>query len=83
MGMMGLDLGVPGTNDQERGDPRYAGLPQFSTGFTPIGNTPPEPDLPPGVQPVRELNVTKVARQHDLKAGYFLNHLTLDDWQPS
>ena len=26
------------------------------------------------------VNVTKVARSHDVKAGYFLNHLTLDDW---
>ena len=37
---MGLDLGIPGTNDQGRSDPRYAGLPQFATGFTAIGNTP-------------------------------------------
>ena len=46
LGMMGLDLGIPGTNDQGRGDPRYAGMPQFSTGFTALGNTPTlEPDL--------------------------------------
>ena len=32
---------------------------------------------------MREDNVLRVARAHDLKAGYFLNHLTLDDWQPS
>ena len=40
LGNMGLDLGIPGTNDQGRGDPRYAGMPQFSPGFTALGNTP-------------------------------------------
>ena len=35
-----MNLGIPGTNDQGRNDPRYAGLPSFSTGFTAIGNTP-------------------------------------------
>jgi hypothetical protein len=84
MGNMGLNLGVPGTNDQERGDPRYAGLPQFSTGFTAIGNTPSwSPIYRHEFSQSMNVNVTKVAGTHDLKAGYFLNHLTLDDWQPS
>jgi Carboxypeptidase regulatory-like domain len=84
MGNMGLNLGIPGTNDQGRGDPRYAGLPQFSTGFTAIGNTPSwSPIYRHEFSQSINLNVTKVAGTHDLKAGYFLNHLTLDDWQPS
>jgi hypothetical protein len=84
LGNMGLNLGVPGTNDQGRGDPRYAGLPQFSTGFTAIGNTPSwSPIYRHEFSQSINLNVTKVAGTHDLKAGYFLNHLTLDDWQPS
>ena len=84
MGNMGLNLGVPGTNDQDRGDPRYAGLPQFSTGFTAIGNTPSwSPIYRHEFSQSANINVTKVAGKHDLKAGYFLNHLTLDDWQPS
>ncbi len=84
LGNMGLDLGVPGTNDQGRGDPRYAGLPQFSTGFTAIGNTPAwSPIYRHEYSASFNTNVTKVAGRHDLKAGYFVNHLTLDDWQPS
>jgi carboxypeptidase family protein len=37
LGMLGLDAGIPGTNDQGRGDPRYAGMPEFRTGFTQLG----------------------------------------------
>jgi hypothetical protein len=84
LGNMGLDLGIPGTNDQGRGDPRYAGMPQFSTGFTALGNT---PSWSPIYRDERSdslnVNLTKVAGRHDVKAGYFLNHLSLDDWQPS
>ena len=84
LGNMGLDLGIPGTNDQGRGDPRYAGLPQFSTGFTALGNTPAwSPIYRHEYSASFNTNLTKVAGRHDLKAGYFLNHLTLDDWQPS
>jgi hypothetical protein len=84
LGNMGLDLGIPGTNDQGRGDPRYAGLPQFSTGFTALGNTPAwSPIYREEYSDSFNTNLTKVAGRHDLKAGYFLNHLTLDDWQPS
>jgi hypothetical protein len=84
LGMMGLNLGVPGTNDQGRGDARYAGMPQFTTGFTAIGNTPSwSPIYRHEFSQSLNLNMTKIAGRHDLKAGYFLNHLTLDDWQPS
>ena len=38
-GNFGLDvLGIPGTNDQGTGDERYAGYPQFDTGFSFLGN---------------------------------------------
>ena len=38
-GNYGLDvLGIPGTNDQGIGDQRYAGYPQFNTGFSALGN---------------------------------------------
>jgi hypothetical protein len=84
MGMIGLALNIPGTNDQGRGDPRYAGMPQFSTGFTALGNTPAwSPIYRHEFSQSLNVNVTKIAGTHDLKAGYFLNHLTLDDWQPS
>jgi len=84
MGMIGLELGVPGTNDQGRGDPRYAGMPQFTTGFTALGNTPSwSPIYRDEYSESLNVNLTKLAGSHDIKAGYFLNHLTLDDWQPS
>jgi hypothetical protein len=84
LGMLGLDLGIPGTNDQGRGDPRYAGMPQFTTGFTPIGNTPSwSPIYRSEFSQSINVNMTKIAGRHDLKGGWFLNHLTLDDWQPS
>jgi carboxypeptidase family protein len=83
LGNLGLELGVPGTNDQGRGDPRYAGLPQFSSGFTAIGGT---PTWSPIYMEQKTLsfntNLTKIAGKHDLKAGYFLNQLTMDNWQP-
>ena len=40
LGMLGLDYGIPGTNDQGRSDPRYAGMPEFRTGFQALGNSP-------------------------------------------
>jgi len=84
LGMLGLELGVPGTNDQGRGDPRYAGMPQFTTGFTAIGNTPSwSPIYRHEFSQSFNVNLTKISGKHDLKWGYFLNHLTLDDWQPS
>ena len=83
LGMMGLDLGIPGTNDQGRGDPRYAGLPQFSSGFTALGNTPTwSPAYRDEGSVSFSTNVTKVAGSHDFRAGYRVDYLTLDNWQP-
>jgi hypothetical protein len=83
LGNMGLDLGIPGTNDQGRGDPRYAGMPQFSTGFTALGNSPTwSPIFMDQKTFSFNTNVTKVAGPHDLKAGYFINQLLFSNWQP-
>ena len=83
LGMLGLDNGIPGTNDQGRGDPRYAGMPDFRTGFTALGNT---PTWSPAYRNERTVsfstNVTKIAGSHDLKAGYRGDFLFLDNWQP-
>ena len=84
LGHIGLELGIPGTNDQGRGDPRYAGMPQFSTGFTALGNTPSwSPIYRDEYSESLSVNLTKIKGPHDLKTGYVMNHLTLDDWQPS
>lgn len=84
LGMIGQNLGIPGTNDQGRGDPRYAGMPAFNTGFTQLGNTPAwSPIYREEFSQSFNVNLTKVRGSHDIKAGYFLNHLNLDDWQPS
>ena len=84
LGNMGLDLGIPGTNDQGRGDPRYAGCrssrPASRRSAT---RRPGAPSTGTRYSDSFNTNLTKVAGRHDLKAGYFLNHLTLDDWQPS
>jgi hypothetical protein len=89
-GNFGLDvLGIPGTNDQGTGDQRYAGYPDFrlttpvGSGFSQLGNR-------DGWNPIFRdertysiaTNLTKVAGQHDLRGGYFLNFLYLDHWQP-
>jgi hypothetical protein len=83
-GNFGLDvLKIPGTNDQGIGDQRYAGYPQFETGFSALGNR-------DGWNPIYRdertysiaTNLTKVKGRHDLRAGYFLNFLYLDHWQP-
>ena len=83
-GNYGLDvLGIPGTNDQGIGDQRYAGYPQFNTGFSAVGNR-------DGWNPIYRdertyslaTNITKVAGRHDIRGGYFLNFLYLDHWQP-
>ena len=83
LGMMGLDLGIPGTNDQGRNDPRYAGMPDFRTGFSALGNT---PTWSPAYREEKTVsfstNVTKVAGRHDVKAGYRGDFLYLDNWQP-
>jgi hypothetical protein len=83
-GNFGLDvLKIPGTNDQGTGDQRYAGYPQFDTGFSALGNR-------DGWNPIYRdertyslaTNLTKVKGRHDLRGGYFLNFLYLDHWQP-
>jgi len=83
-GNFGLDtLGIPGTNDQGTGNPRYAGYPQFNTGFSAIGNV-------DGWTPVWRdervtsiaTNLTKVKGRHDIRAGYSMNFLFLNHWQP-
>jgi hypothetical protein len=83
LGMMGLNAGIPGTNDQGRNDFRYAGMPEFRTGFANLGNS---PTWTPSWRNERTVsfssNVTKVAGRHDLKAGYRGDFLYLDNWQP-
>jgi hypothetical protein len=83
-GNFGLDvLGIPGTNDQGIGDQRYAGYPQFVTGFSDVGNR-------DGWNPIFRdertyslaTNVTKIKGRHDIRGGYFMNYLYLDHWQP-
>ena len=70
LGNLGLDLGIPGTNDQGRGDPRYAGLPHFATGFTAIGGTPTWSPIYMEQKTISfNTNLTKIAGKHDLKAG--------------
>ena len=64
-GHAGAGLGIPGTNDQGRGDPRYAGLPEFRTGFTALGNTPTwTPTYRDEGTTSLSSNVTKVAANH-------------------
>jgi hypothetical protein len=83
LGNMGLDLGIPGTNDQGRGDPRYAGMPQFSTGFTALGNTPTwSPIYMDQQDGTFATNVTKIAGKHDIRGGYSGTYMKLDYWQP-
>ncbi|MPZ17418.1 MAG: hypothetical protein GEV06_05855 [Luteitalea sp.] len=83
-GNFGLDvLGIPGTNDQGLGDSRYAGYPRFDTGFSLLGNY-------EGWMPIFRdertysvsTNLTKVAGRHEIRAGYLVNFLYLDHWQP-
>ncbi len=83
-GNYGLDvLGIPGTNDQGTGDQRYAGYPVFNTGFSAVGNR-------DGWNPIFRdertysvaTNLTKMKGRHDLRAGYTLNFMYLDHWQP-
>jgi hypothetical protein len=84
VGNYGLDtLGIPGTNDQGLGDERYAGIPEFRTGFTTLGNY-------EGWMPIFRdertysftTNVSKIVGRHDLRAGYSANYLWLNHWQP-
>ena len=83
MGNMGLDLGVPGTNDQSAATRGMPGCRSSRPGSPPSATRRRGADLSPRVQPVRQRQRHEGHGEHDLKAGYFLNHLTLDDWQPS
>ncbi len=83
-GNFGLDsLGIPGTSDQGTGDARYAGYPQFETGFSAVGNR-------DGWNPIYRdertyslaTNLSKMKGRHDLRAGYFVNFMYLDHWSP-
>jgi hypothetical protein len=83
-GNYGLDvLQIPGTNDQGIGDPRYAGYPNFNTGFSAVGNR-------DGWNPIYRdertyslaANLSKLKGRHDLRGGYFMNFMYLDHWQP-
>ena len=83
-GNYGLEtLGIPGTNDQGIGDPRYAGYPRFQTGFSDAGNR-------DGWNPIYRdertysltANLTKIKGAHDFRTGYTMNFLYLDHWQP-
>jgi hypothetical protein len=83
-GNFGLDvLGIPGANDQGIGDQRYAGYPEFETGFSDVGNR-------DGWNPIFRdertyslaTNVTKLKGRHDIRGGYFVNFMFLDHWQP-
>jgi hypothetical protein len=83
-GNFGLDvLGIPGTNDQGIGDQRYAGYPQFNTGFSAVGNR-------DGWNPIFRdertyslaTNLSSLKGRHDLRGGYFVNFMYLDHWQP-
>jgi hypothetical protein len=83
LGMLGLDFGIPGTNDQGRGDPRYAGMPEFRTGFQALGNSPTwTPTYRDEGTTSLSSNVTKVASNHEFRFGYRLDYLHLDNWQP-
>jgi hypothetical protein len=83
LGMLGLDYGIPGTNDQGRGDSRYAGMPEFRTGFQALGNSPTwSPTYRDEGTASFSTNVTKVAASHDFKVGYRLDYLYLNNWQP-
>lgn len=86
LGNFGLEtLGIPGTNGGRlySGDPRYAGMPTFFTGFSDLGNT-------DGWTPVERDertyalggNITKIYGRHEIRGGYSLNLLRLDHWQP-
>ncbi|MBA2356729.1 MAG: TonB-dependent receptor [Acidobacteria bacterium] len=84
VGNFGLDvLKIPGTNDAGLGDQRYAGYPEFQTGFSTVGNR-------DGWNPIFRdertyslaANVSKNMGRHDLRTGYTVNFLYLDHWQP-
>jgi hypothetical protein len=82
LGNYGADvLGIPGTNGP---DPRQAGIPQFDfETFSALGNN-------AGWNPLERdertyafgLNLTKVHNNHEFRAGYNVNYLWMNHWQP-
>jgi hypothetical protein len=83
LGNMGLALGIPGTNDQGRGDYHYAGLPSFATGFTTLGNSPTWTPQWINVPTVSfSTSATKISGRHEFKTGYFLDYLGVNSWEP-
>jgi len=84
LGNYGTDvLGVPGTNGGSFGktDSRYAGMPHFETGFSPLGNN---DTWMPVFRDERTTavaaNLTQLRGAHDVRIGYALNYLALDHW---
>ena len=84
LGNYGTDvLGVPGTNGGSYGrtDSRYAGMPHFETGFSPLGNN---DTWMPVFRDERTAavaaNLTQLRGAHDVRVGYALNYLALDHW---
>ena len=88
---VGLDLGIPGTNNAGVTGPGstgqyvdfYSGMPAFNPGVSTIGNN-------SGWTPVTRdernytfsTNVTKVAGKHEIRSGFDFVKLGLDHWQP-
>ena len=58
-------------------------MPRFTTGFTALGNTPTW-TRPTATRDTVSFstNVTKVRGSHDFRAGYRVDYLHLDNWQP-
>jgi len=86
LGNFGLDeLGISGTNGGATfsGDPRYAGMPSFFTGFATLGNN---DSWVPVTRDERTYafsgNMTKLRGPHEFRVGYSLNRLRMDHWQP-
>ncbi|MGH9163809.1 MAG: TonB-dependent receptor domain-containing protein, partial [Vicinamibacteraceae bacterium] len=86
-GFFGRDvLGLPGTNGGSGAfadDERYAGFPEFNTGFSTLGN---DDTWSPLFRDERTYaiaaNLTKMAGDHELRFGYSGNYVYLDHWQP-
>jgi len=77
----GSDIwGIPGTNG---GDIRQSGQPLISTGFSALGNNSTwNPYFYTTSVYSFSQALTKVAGKHELRAGYDLNHLEMNHWQP-
>jgi hypothetical protein len=83
LGMLGLQLGIPGTNDYGTGDSRHGGLPRFNTGFSAVG------DGVNFIPTTRDdatmsgaVNVTKFLGAHEFRGGFTTTRFTLEHWNP-